>query len=315
MLAPVPVGSGLFDQALAPWLSQMIDYGRQLAAELQANQNDSGVGLTYYDAARVFYQIADYTGDTSWLDAANNAVKLYRDSYVLPNNGIVPGYWNFTAGLTADYLHTGNTASRDAVEVMATSMYGDATLQASDTASWELSREVAYSLMANLDAEKVGGPHRARTDLLANQALGHLDQWTVSQTAAYVKSFMVALTCEALIEYQSMTGDSRVLPAVRTALNWIWDHNWVASARAFKYANAPTNDDPVGTNPAPDLNLLIAPAFGWVYHQTGDTTFRDRGDQIFAGGVDLAYLKGAKQFNQSYRWSFDYVNWRTEAPL
>jgi PKD repeat protein len=303
-----------FDMALVKWQSQMIRYGRQAAAAIHNSTGETALNATYYDSARVFYQIADYTGDSSWLGAANDSIKIYRDSYILPNDGSVPGYWNFTDGLKVDYLHTGNAASRDAVLAMATSMYGDDSLASSDTASWEMSREVAYSLMANLDAESLGAPHLARTDLLADQALGHLDQWTVSQTATYVKPFMVALTCEALIEYQARTGDSRVLPAIRTALDWIWAHCWDPSARAFRYATGPTPDGG-STEPAPDLNLLIAPAYAWVYHQTGDTTSRDRGDATFAGGVDQAWLAGAKQFDQSYRWSFDYVKWRTEVPL
>jgi hypothetical protein len=63
---------------------------------------------------------------------------------------------------------------------------------------------------------------------------------------------------------------------------------------------------------APDLNLLIAPAYAWLYSRTGDTTYRDRGDQIFAGGVKGAWLDGSKVFNQNYMWSFDYVKWRSE---
>ncbi|WP_406695910.1 PKD domain-containing protein [Singulisphaera sp. Ch08] len=310
-----PTGSALFDKALVKWQSQMITYGRQAAAELHAKTNIDGLGGTYYDSTRVFYQIADYTGDSSWLTAVNDSIKIYRDSYVTPNNGSVPGYWNFADGLAENYRRTGSTASRNAVLAMATSMYGADSTPASWTDSFELSREVAYSLMANLEAESLGAPHRAKTDQLANQALGHLNQWTVSRTASFVKPFMVALTSEALIAYYDKTGDSRVLPAVRTALDWIWNNTWVAADRAFLYANAPTNDDPVGRYSAPDLNLLIAPAFGWVYHQTGNTTYRDRGDAIFAGGVDQAWLVGAKQFNQSYRWSFDYVKYRTQPVL
>jgi hypothetical protein len=32
---------------------------------------------------------------------------------------------------------------------------------------------------------------------------------------------------------------------------------------------------------------------------------------VFAGGVKGAYLAGAKQYNQNYMWSFDYVRWRS----
>ena len=46
-----------------------------------------------------------------------------------------------------------------------------------------------------------------------------------------------------------------------------------------------------------------------MWTQTGDPKWRDRADAIFAGGVAGAFLGNPKQFNQSYRWSFDYVRW------
>jgi hypothetical protein len=96
-------------------------------------------------------------------------------------------------------------------------------------------------------------------------------------------------------------------------MDWLWAHTWVPSAQAFQYTDRVTPTG--GTNPAPDLNLLIAPAFAWLYHQTGNTKYQVEGDQVFAGGVKYAYLGSAKQFNQNYRWSFDYVAWRSAPPL
>jgi hypothetical protein len=38
--------------------------------------------------------------------------------------------------------------------------------------------------------------------------------------------------------------------------------------------------------------------------------YRDRGDQIFAGGVAGAYLAGTKQFNEQYTASYRYPAYR-----
>src|SRR2546425_335392 len=124
---------------------------------------------------------------------------------------------------------------------------------------------------------------------------------------------MVGLTAEALIMEYEKTGDSRILPALKTALDWLWANAWVTGDQGFWYDNAVANPTvPWPSRPgAPDLNLLIAPAYAWLYRQTGDTKYRDRGDQIFAGGVQFAFLGGGKQFDQNYKWSFDYVKWRT----
>ena len=47
-------------------------------------------------------------------------------------------------------------------------------------------------------------------------------------------------------------------------------------------------------------------------HRRGQ--YRDPGTPSSPAGVDLAWIAGAKQFNQSYWWSFDYVKWRSGTP-
>src|SRR4030095_12873461 len=154
------------------------------------------------------------------------------------------------------------------------------------------------------------------------------DQWFISKSFRlpagtdvpqatgqyYVQPFMVGLTMHALIRYWDATHDPRVQPALQKALDWLWARAWVAKDRAFWYDNwaADGNQAFPQKKGAPDLNLLIAPAFAWMYQQTRDVTYRDRGDQVFAGGVTGAWLDGGKQFNQNYMWSFDYVKWRSQ---
>src|SRR3979411_3306452 len=126
---------------------------------------------------------------------------------------------------------------------------------------------------------------------------------------------MVGLTERALITRYDKTADPRVLPAIKQALDWLWANAWVPAYQAFWYENwAADPATPIwairDAPGVPDLNLLIAPAFAWVYKQTGDITYRDRGDQVFAGGVLVAYLGDGKHFDQNYWWSVDYVNWR-----
>jgi hypothetical protein len=196
------------------------------------------------------------------------------------------------------------------------------------TANPMLSREVAFSMIAYLNAEALGEPRRARLAFLADQALGHIEQWFVMKNSRaptpfalvpkaagqyYLQPFMVGLTMQALIQYWEVTYDARVLPAVRTALDALWERAWVPEGQAFWYQNwVPQASMSFPAQPgAPDLNLLIAPAFAWLYAQTGDAKYRDRGDQVFVGGVKGAYLAGAKQYNQNYMWSFDYVRWRS----
>lgn len=61
----------------------------------------------------------------------------------------------------------------------------------------------------------------------------------------------------------------------------------------------------------PDLDLLITPACTWLYQMTGDPTYLIRRDLVFEGRVEGVWLDGSKQFSQNYRWSFDFVIWRS----
>lgn len=303
--------------SLSDWEAHMTTYGRQHCEELR-NSSFSAEELlagTYYDAEWVFYQIGDYTRDSYWYNCAQVAEAIYREDYVVPYSGIVPGYWNFTHGVAEDYRRTGDLASRNAVVALSeNASYAPDWTPLEWTADATLSREVAYAIMSYLNAELVGQPHRPRTEQLVNQALSHMDQWFVSRTAEYVRPFMFSLTAHALISYDAQIGgDSRILPAIRTGADWIWDHTWLPAHQSFMYTDKVVSSG--GTDPSPDLSLLIAPVYAWLWHQTGDPIYRDRADLIFVGGVNGAWLSHGKQFNQSYRWSFDFVRYRAAPPV
>lgn len=291
-------------------------YGAMHCANLAATSSlteDQRLTATQYDSEAVFYQIQEYTQDVSWSLCAERAEVVYRDHYVNPNDGVIPGYWIFTRGLVLDYVETGDPVSQSAVVLISkNAAYTADYTPLSWTVDASMSREVAYAIDSYLDAESVGEPHRSRTEALVSQALGHIDQWFVQKTAEYVRPFMFALTAEALIAYHEATGEPRILPALITGANWIWDNCWLPDYEAFKYTDRVVPSG--GTEAVADLNLLIAPLYAWLWHQTGEDVYRIRADQIFAGGVKGAWLIGSKQFNQSYRYSFEYLKWRTLPP-
>ncbi|HMH50661.1 MAG TPA: Ig-like domain-containing protein [Candidatus Acidoferrum sp.] len=306
---------------LALWESQMVSYGRSHCnALMQPGQTaDQLLGSTYYDLTRVMYQIADYTGQSSWNDCARAGRVVYGNGYVLPNNGGVPGYWNFSTGLRMDFERTATADSRSAALLLSTNAAYSSDLAPLDwTASYNRSREVAYTILAYINAEALGAAPRARRIDLVNQAYGHLNQWFVTfdwvGTTDQMSAFMVGLTAHALIRDWWQTQDPRLIPALRLGADWLWAHAWDAGSQSMFYQVNPSDTTELVNgqfNPAPDLNLLIAPMYAFLYAQTGETKYRDRGDALFTGGVTSAFLTGAKQFNQNYWWSFDYVHWRT----
>ena len=184
------------------------------------------------------------------------------------------------------------------------------------------SRENAYALYAKIMQYEAGGGLSPRAAILAENALGHISQWFVLKNSPYVRPFMVALTARALIKYWEINPDPRIISALKLAADSLWAY-WLPAQGSFKYTSVDTGAFPTtapdyntgGTEPAPDLNLLIAPLYGFLYHVTGDMSYLDRGDQIFLGGVNNAFMNGIKQFNQSYFWSFEYVSYRKDAPL
>jgi hypothetical protein len=283
---------------LSEYKSAMLSYGKQYC----------DAGDNYYDAARVYYQIAEYTGDPKWERCAQYAVRAYVDQYLVPNNYNAAGHMIFPHGLLMHYRKTNDPASKEALVQLAQKAAFAKHVPAEWLSGQETSREVAYNIQSKLLAEEVGYSDRAEVERLVGLALGHYDQWFVSQTASYVRPFMAALTAEALILWYEKTQDSRVLPAIKTGADWMWSSMWLKQAGAFKYTDRPMPHG--GTEPSPDLNLLIAPVYGWLYKMTGDVKYREIGDEIFAAGVRQAFMGQPKQFNQSFRWSPSYLAWR-----
>lgn len=308
---------------LNQWEQNMQHFGSQWCSDpAQLTQWEGNVW--YYDGTRVFYQIADYRGENVWKNTCiNNTLWLYRDLIFNSYPGI-QGWRVFPHGLYRHYQETDDRTSRNAILKLANeSVWTDA----GGAVTPDYSRETAYLIHAFLYQEYLGAGKHYRIERAVAMALGHLDQIARSRTEARIKPFMLGLTFEALIHYYEQTGDPRIPPAIKQAAEWLWYDSglWNAGAGSFLYINGyfPGEDPP---EPAPDLNLLIAPVYAWLYSETGDDRYRHIGDAIFTGGIardvdgDGFYEKGAclacngKFFSQSYRWSFDFVRWRLSPP-
>ncbi len=301
MLSYKPVAASI--PRFSQWEADMRTFGRKQCARDIDHQVAWEGGVWYYDGAKVFYQIADYTRDPSWKTGARRVALDYR-KYVLDNKGKIPGHRIFTRGLLEDYERTGDEASRQAVVDLA----HHAAFASNDPGGMvdaEGSRETAYNILAFLDNEEAGGEPNPNLTSYVDNALGHLDQWFVQKSTPYVKPFMFALTAQALIEYHKRTHDPRILPALETGANALWTEMWHSDKGGFGYLNVETFE--AGPGAAPDLNLLIAPVYAWLFRHTGDTKWRERGGLVFAGGVGNSWLDGGKQFSQNYRWSFEFV--------
>lgn len=326
------------------WESQMLSYGAT-QCESYADPGttfDSKLGSSYYDAIRVFTQIAQYTGDSGWYDCVEDIKEVYRDNYVIANNGVVPGYWSFSQGMTLDYARTSEVASKNGVVYLSENapFCTDSTAYAA-VSPITYSRETAYCINAMINAEGLGEPHQTRLSQAGDAndwvdaALGHLDQWFGAKTATcidecasnvpvcsgkyYFQPFMVAITVEALIREFNRSGDSRIQAAITTALDELWVDAWIPADNAMWYQNCKNTPGDAWIVDAPnelglkaaDLNQLIAYGYAWLYTKTSDSGYRDKAYALFNGAIlgqaELNYLYYHKQFNQNYTFSFASV--------
>jgi hypothetical protein len=321
----------------------MRTYGQRWCDELTRLNpaSESALGATYYDAEKIFYEMAAWfpAEAAKWNACAQRAEVAYRDNFVRTTGGALPGYWIFTDGLRRDYELTRDAISRSAVDLLA--KYGSFCADGTPlewSASASLMREDSYCLNAYLDNEALGAGLTSRAPQMLTQLLDHLDatitlRYKAEQDAdvpdvckgkTYAQPFYMGLAMKTLIEWDSVHPDSRILPMMKRVADFLWDklrYNPASATQGarFWYGQCATSagswnvwTTAGGNLPADDLNLLFAPGYAWLYSKTGSTVYRDRGDQIWTVGVNDATQNGlnSKQFNQNYMWSFDYVRRR-----
>lgn len=293
--------------------------------------DDNKLANNYYDGTWIYQQIYDYRKargftEQKWLDYSYQGKLNYQDWY-LHTFTSPSGYRTFPHGIYQRWIRYGLAADKiDLINISQDAAYArdttplSATQFANPIGTQDAgSREAAYALECYILAEKVGEAIRPKRNGYVDQCLDHLNQWTVTRNVEYVRPFMVAITSQALIEfYEHAPNDSRlptIISMLRTAWAWVWANCWLPADGSFMYTD---RDVPTGgTYPTNDLNLLIAPPFAWLYHRTGETQWRDWGDQVFSNGPAGIYLGGGdgKQYNQSMRWSMRYIEWRELDPL
>jgi len=308
--------------ALSTWQSNMITYGNKWINGLGGNE-----GIDFYDGQWVYYQIGNYTSNMAyWNAGALNSRTEYRDQYAAPLNWQVPGYWVFPHGLYYDCVYNRNSTSCTALHGIAANAAG-ANMIANGFAAGDRAREASYMLGAKrLDYDYGGGTPLVQVTAMAAYVLGIVDQYVNDEPTSLEESFMGGLMAQALIEYylDPKTGnrDVRIPPAVKALADHMWTNWWApwnGKNGAFIYELHEANYGFIQFSPSgplEGLNLLVAPMYEWLYKNTGLQQYQLEGDTIWYAGVTDPPSDGVswtgKNFSQQYRWSFDYVNWRTQ---
>jgi hypothetical protein len=288
------------------------------------NLNGATWTENYYDRAQIYYAWWVRTGTLEYWRRATALALSYRKDRIESRNYTPAAHWSQMEGLELHYLLTGDEASRTAVGYVADAFNVPYYMNDLDDPAGLLENRIqARTLMAFLTAWKLNAPSRtgslwstllptALTRILASQDPSGAYLFTrTDNQCGYNKPFMVGLLNDAFIKYHTyFTPDARIPGAIQRAVDYLWAHDWRATPRAFVYLGGPCPGHDEGQVPSPDLNNLIVNGFGWTYQQTGNPVYRDRAEQIFAGGVAGAWLNGTKQFNENYTTSFRYLAWR-----
>jgi hypothetical protein len=300
-----------------------------------------------YDGGRVYQQVADYDwylgpdqGNTyqlgQWQRCAELAMEPYKDTTIGTVAGFVMEPNQFPFGLAMNYMRTGDTTYQNAVNLLANSPAYD--LWYSGSVYAESTRVSAYIWDDRL-ANEIIGVARDPAFLLrgVDVMLGYLDQsYNLSlsnpnQQEYDIHPFMLGLAMETLITYYELdlaegnTPDARIPLEIKKALDWLESTQYISSTHTFAYGayDLPRNPSLVGGSlyEATELNDLVAPAFAWYWYKTNSTTYLNEGDDLFqhvwdsadgeTGGGDKGWTWSVKEYNQVYKWSFDYVRWRS----
>lgn len=143
--------------------------------------------------------------------------------------------------------------------------------------------------------------------------------------------FMDGLAMEALIQRWQITHDPRIPYVVKREIddlyaNWYDSTNHTlfyntgsdgpgCSLNSFWFSSA--NSSLCGTRAAGAsvtakvLNNLYSPAYAWYWRVCGGCgSYQSEGDDLFEHATDNSTSSG-KEFSQLFRWSFDYVRWRS----
>lgn len=297
--------------------------------------NDQALDDAYYDGLAGALKVNSYVGSSNaWYEKyVQQQFEAYTEYYVLPNQGRVQGYRNFTEGELKEVL-SGLQYSEKALEAIKLQLVNGSYVATGDLSSVNLSRECAYAIMTHLNAQKTGivltDIQVKRLHQLVNWSTTHIEQWLKPTSVPYYRPFMGALTAKALIQYHQKYFLLGVKDLIKKLAQYTWDKCWKESAgtwgegQAFLYTDRVTGSDELDGKTTPDLNLLIAPMYAWV---TPDSVMATK---IFNGGYPQytktgIHIKGAylgsfqnplgKHINQQMFWIDKFFEWLKPAAV
>lgn len=299
-----------------------------------------------YDGGRVYQQVNDYdqyiiqhyksTDPHEWMRCAELVLEPYADTEAATGASFAQEANQLPYGMEMNYLRTGNSLYQQGVDLLAHSEAYN--LYYSGPVYGHSARLSGYLMDDRLADEMVGRPRVNAFTLRATDVLlGYLDQsYNLSfsnpnQQEYDIHPFMIGLAMEALITYYELdlaegnSPDGRIPLEIKKVLDWWEATQYIAKSHtlASDPYDLPQNPSLVAGSlfDSTELNDLVTTPWAWYWYKTGNNTYMNQGDDLFlhvwdsAGGQNNGggngWTSSVEQYNQVYKWSFDYVRWRS----
>jgi len=288
--------------------------------------SDTAIASTYYDGQLGAFKLADHYGVTSpyysWATNLRTAYRNYGHANTAGAHFSVPGYWAFGGGMAEAYTRLGDAQSlADLQDLCTYAAYHNSnnpgTLPGT-TADHELCREWSYRMLNYLALRSVASLSAGQTTVLGTtytDLLKIAGDWT-GHTATYMRPFMVSLVCHALIDFYDAVATAPQKATIRSTITALCDlmveDCYLPDDSAMTYSDRDLGV-PEDLLPAWDLNMLIAPAFAWVWSKTSTTSYKTVAEDLFQGSFQayLGYQANplGKQINQQIVWGTKAFEW------
>lgn len=300
----------------------------------------------YYDSITTTYQLYARTGDIKYLvNARRWALHHRRDQIYLTGTDAGHGKcadlsktrYTFPQGLVQDYFMFGDEEARNVSGLIVDNFYmphpaGNYYLAPNTRGFWT-EREAAFALigiLAHYEAtgnvaylnrvrDRVASLHRMQIDNGRRAWVHNLydhDPGEGCATSDWGSSpWMSGLLLEAVVKYHKLTSDPVAKESILMAVDDLWARYRATGANAgasFIYLGCSAY-----TDGSPDLDNLVAPAFGYAYRLTGTESYRTRGTTLFNTSVADGYTGTHKHYSQQFRSSGHfpvYVSGTTSPP-
>jgi hypothetical protein len=334
--AVVPVASLEYGNFLGPIFD--------LVGTFNAYSQPDATKAYNYDGGKVYMQIADYNYNTPGMPGYHDPVQ--KAHYQHCAQMVLYPYENWVTrslgqkidepnqhmlGTGMYYARTQDPTAKSALSYV-TDTNGSYTGYYGSLDTKDL-RWIFYSWDSQI-ANEASGVHTpwvlagAATDIaMAN--LDEFQQFAVNQGSSFqpewnYHNYTLGIMMEALIDQCELDKeklracDPRIPLEIGKSLYALFNNFYLSDLGVTRYdfIDAPMShvwNDQNSLDIWSNLDNLIAPAAAWYWAQTGDDTIRQYADNMFAATwndtSDLTW--GAKQFSQVYKWSFDFVYYRS----